>query len=354
MPVYVVSIVSFVLAVIGTYFKCVEEDAAGKRVSTKWHFPVLTHAGKVMLATLLVSLALSLWVARSTSRTASENQTELRNQLAAAETQLASLRAEQKRGFDAASKQLNEAPHETKEQVVASLAETKSFQLDIFFEDLRLDKDWDRVDHAESQTEHVASVGVRLLRKMLCGFGASVADERLEIPLASRPSIVLFVWVKKRPTEECNIATALVKDAATTQERSLQLEMLGQLNSPPSTRAVFTAFVTEQQVQSLEINPSLTLSSFDGGEGPFFTAGLGTGPEAAASVRYLTEHLPSKMGFNVIMNRGAGNLRIARMFAHPSVRSDAGGLSLRFAQSEADSNWSSLRFLARMPAHSGS
>jgi hypothetical protein len=78
MPSFISQLASLVIALLGTFFKCIKEDSAGKRMYSASGLPLLTKQGKYILILLFVSFGTSLVIAWQSSR---ESQT-LKDKLA--------------------------------------------------------------------------------------------------------------------------------------------------------------------------------------------------------------------------------------------------------------------------------
>ncbi len=64
----VAQLVAFLVAVIGTFFKCVKEDSHGKPVYSSRGLPTLTTPGKYILTLLVASFVVSAWLTWSSSK----------------------------------------------------------------------------------------------------------------------------------------------------------------------------------------------------------------------------------------------------------------------------------------------
>ena len=74
----VAQLVAFLVAVIGTFFKCVKEDSHGKPVYSSRGLPTLTTPGKYILTLLVASFVVSAWLTWSSSKDMDDLKGDLR------------------------------------------------------------------------------------------------------------------------------------------------------------------------------------------------------------------------------------------------------------------------------------
>ena len=360
MASYFVQLVTFAIALSGTFYKCVREDAEGRRVYWKGLVPSLTVAGRLVFVCLTLSLGLSLWITYDASLTATANKSALVDSLKQQRTlseQLASARKEnldhfnlvingQLKNMATTTNKLRETAELVQRRVIGSLTTTKSFDFEFFVDGLRLGDDWERDASIENRLGTGGHIGnSAVLRKIFCGFYQPVESERLQIPIASNPVIEFILSVKKPDSFQCELIPSLVVAPATTNQHELELRMAGLSNLRPTTRAVFDAHISEQQLDSFPFHSLLNADSFVPDGPGSFSVLLTPGSNAKESVKYLSEHMPSRIGFNVIPNNGVGGFRSAWTFVRQDPSTGPIEYSSRFIIERSDSNWQRFEFL---------
>jgi hypothetical protein len=122
-------LVSFLIALVGTFFKCIKEDETGKRVYSARGRPLLTNQGKLILVLLFLSFGTSLWLAWDAAQTNKKLTDQLngikKENYNGYQSVLSEQRTEERAALDR-QKHLIDLQEETGQQIARNLEHTAS------------------------------------------------------------------------------------------------------------------------------------------------------------------------------------------------------------------------------------
>lgn len=198
MSAFIAQLVTFLVALIGTFFKCVKEDAHGRPLRSSRGLPVLTGPGKYILTLLVASFVSSIWLTHDSSQEMTElqknlkaalaKQSELSDQLRKANEQIqehqTNAQADNVQRLNQVTQKL-EGTTDLLTSRITDLLPVRSFMLLLFFESMSRPA---RAPNAPPIEHRPAVPGETpgVFYDMICGSGVD-----FDIQISSDPEIVL-------------------------------------------------------------------------------------------------------------------------------------------------------------------
>ncbi|MBV9779998.1 MAG: hypothetical protein JOY62_08485 [Acidobacteriaceae bacterium] len=302
----IAQLVAFLVALIGTFFKCVKEDAHEKPLRSSWGLPVLTKPGVCILTLLIASFVSSLWLTHASSK----EMSDLRTNLAAARGDLtASLIAEkalslQLKGandeiqarqsaaqIDNVSR-LNEVTQKLENSSdllsgrIRKLSPVQSFRLILFFDGMKRPTPWSgATDSRPSGVPLQPGDSPGLYYGMLCGSGSSI---HFNMQISSHPDLVFHSMCGL--TELTGGAWGLSVYMKPVYEQWVQ-----------DRQGMFAEFVESSEYNANSKIEGLTLNSFSMTGKGFASMGIDEAGPVSALARF-EQILPKYVGFGVSPN----------------------------------------------------
>ena len=282
------------LALIGTFFKCVKEDSAGKPVYSSRGLPILTKPGKYILSLLIASFLSSIWLTRQ----ASQETLELKGHVIALQDQLATIqRAEaeaQKDNVERLSSVATElqGTSDLLNHEVRDVTKVSSFQFVLFFDEMARPQrlpggKWLSTD-SRRERGLVPRDSPGVLRDMICGLRAT-----LEIPISS--SLVF--------TAICG-GNYVLAELGIPDYADIPLQVDYEVWDT-TAQGMFVVFsVDADDLRKLKVFPETTLNSFVPNNRTFATFHMNRSSDDENEFRRLEPHLPMRVGVAFAPNGG--------------------------------------------------
>jgi hypothetical protein len=322
----IAQVVTFLVALIGTFFKCVKEDARGKPLHSARGLPILTTPGTYILTLLVASFVSSLWLTRNSSRDMSDLQKELAaagQEITSLSLQLKSANEEIKSRQEAAqadsARRLNDVTQKLAgasdllERRVREVSAVRDFELVLFFYDMSRPAHIPaKLASSERDAGGLPDDSPGILRDMLCGarvqFGAQV---EFDITISPNPALTFHAVCYEDVDSEMLVGTPTYEP--TRFPIRMTFERWDQ-----SAKGVYVGFrVDAKDLTDYvgAIGGGLTLNSFALGHNAWavFSA-IGARPK---DFKRAEPFLPRRVGFSVAPNGGSYDPKSTWIYGPP-------------------------------------